>query len=504
VARIQRRELVAHSIGIALPLIWCLAALACFTLAFGAGSRVVALVALIGVAWLSLVRVAPGIGLGVWALAVADMIPGVNLGNLAVSGRFQPLDALIALFVVAACLGARDRRRSLRVPKWLWIALAAQLLWWSFTLARTCLLHHEPFMPSLLFGRDLLYMVTVAVCAPAVLRSHDELAKAMAALIVGGVVYSVAFLVQILLHVDMHLFVHSSAENMIVGLRRVYATGNNLISALLPVVLWTALVGSRKWRWGSVALFLLFAAQVVFRLGRANYIGVAFGIVAVWALVLFARPRPHAGTRKRLLAGTFASVLIVACAAGILVTLTALSGADTTADEGDDSAQSISTRVASMTDIFTGTDRTTAYRLVVAGDMRELLHGNWIEGLGFVHPQRAEFPELPGSNLRNVDVGALGIVMVMGIIGLLTTLIPPIGVAVTATRAISKGVRVVNLPIAAGLLAFLLGGLITSVTLVLFFSARSSALAGALLGIALFASQNAQLTPRQPLILQAG
>lgn len=500
--RIGETGLSSHKRTVVLPLAWCFAAILALGALLYLDAPRVSLACIVGVAWLTLARNMPGVSLGLWGLATTDTIPGLNLGAMAISGRFRPLDGLIALAVVAAFLGIRDGRRSLHVPRWLWGALAAQFLWWALTLTRTCLLRGEPFWPSLLFGRDLLYMAIVAVCAIIILRSKRELRAAMIVLVLGGAVYSVGFLLQVVFRLDAGFLVHASSSALTEGLERIYTGGNDLVTALLPVALWTTLLGPRRLRWIWTSLTILFGAQVIFQLTRANYLGVGFGVLAVAALVITGRSEVGARRRKHL-ARTLRTASVLACCAGVVFLLLGPHfGVDLTQSQSKP-VRAVTNRLTSVDQALTGADATVEYRSDLAQQMRSVLGDKWAQGIGFVHPERGEFANLPGGTLRNPDVGALGVIMVTGLVGLAVLLLPVSGTIVATARTIRAGNAVENLPIAAGLLSFLAGGLASSITLVVFFWPSSAALTGLLVGLALVAAARVRGGTQQRTVLAA-
>jgi hypothetical protein len=112
-----------------------------------------------------------------------------------------------------------------------------------------------------------------------------------------------------------------------------------------------------------------------------------------------------------------------------------------------------------------------------------LLGHDFLWGLGFISPAYHYFAGLPGGNIRSSDVGALGTVMVIGVVGLVLVLAPFVGSGVVLLRAsLADAEDPPDAALVVGLVAFLVGTLFSSVTLVTLFLATGPAMSGLLAG----------------------
>jgi hypothetical protein len=69
------------------------------------------------------------------------------------------------------------------------------------------------------------------------------------------------------------------------------------------------------------------------------------------------------------------------------------------------------------------------YRYDVFGALSDVLGGEWLIGLGFLHPSAHYVSGVPQGNIRNADVGFMNVLMPMGLIGLLVLYAPMVAAA---------------------------------------------------------------------------
>lgn len=444
----------------------------------GVGLYVLALIA--ACAWLALVRMHPPVALGLWMLAAVNALPGPNLNSLSLAGRFRPWDGLFVALILATPVAARARRKSrlrMRVPRWLILVAVLMTMWWALTLLRSVLNDAVPFKLAVLFGRDLLFLPWVAVCSTFFLRGAADAMTVLKTGMVGVSFFAAGYIVTAVGGINAGWLVHNYQLGEAVGNVRVYASGNDLVTALFPVALWLSVYLSGRPSLLYRLLALLFGVEVLVQFTRATYLGVALGLLVSGALAFSSPVFPR--LRDKLVR------LLSVIAAGVALPLLLFTVATPKLVESAVGGNSVAKRIISIQQDITGSHsrasggNSLSYRLSIAGKLENHLGTNWMWGLGFIHPQLGRFPDLPDGTIRNVDVGSLGIVMVFGLVGLGLILFTPARTMWTLARR-----RPHRDPASAaaslGLVAFLAGALAASVTLVTFFLPTTASMSGVL------------------------
>ena len=472
--RFAKQVLVA---SVALAAAFVVAALA----VGGYNNRLIAIAA--AFAWLVFVRAHPAVGMATWLLAATDSVPFVRMSAASIPGSFRVEDVLIGALMVAAgielALGAR-RPSCLRVPKWLLVTSLIYLSWWLVTVVRTWAFGEVPLMSAILFGRDLTYIPLVAVAALIVLRRDSSPLKALNVIFAGAAVFSIGLIASVAFGVNAGLLVHSDLTGSTGGLTRFYTPSHDLVTACFPILLWSTVFG-RPWRRVvTIPLLLLLGSAIALQLGRANYMAVVLGFAASVVLVGLVRlPASRRYPRTGMVDIGGASLLIAAALAG--VGLAAGQGAFSSRIGG-----AVASRFGSLFSSGIGSDRNWSVRVKVAANIRRLLGGDWPWGLGFVHPKFNRFPILPASDLRNPDVGVLGTIAVMGAVGAVLQYLVVVGACVSVFRHCLPGERSSEaLPVRLGILSFLIGTLVSSVTLVVLYTPGGAAIVGFIVALAL-------------------
>lgn len=434
-------------------------------------------------AWITLVRIRPAVGMAIWLLAASDSIPFVRLSSASIPGSFRVQDVLIGALLVAASLELAFGTAGVfgsRVPRWLCLTSLAYLSWWLVTVLRTWVSGEAPVLSALLFGRDLCYIPLVAVAALIILRRNSSLLEALPVIFMGAAIFSLGLILSVAFGVQADLLVHSDLTLSTGGLTRFYTPSHDLVTACFPVVLWSAAFG-RPWRrWLTVPLVVLLGAAVVLQLTRANYVAVAVGFATSAVLLGLVRlPGSRRFSQRGIVAaGSLASLIAAALAyAGLVVGQGATSGRVSGA---------VLSRIGSLFSPGLGSDPNWSWRLNVASSIRNLLRGDWPWGLGFVHPELNRYPVLPGSDLRNPDVGVLGTIAVMGAIGAVLQYMVVVGACISLfRRGLQHERSPETLPVQLGILAFLIGALVSSVTLVVLSSPSGATIVGFFIALAL-------------------
>jgi hypothetical protein len=427
---------------------------------FGVQYRTAIVVVAFGVLLVSLLK-APAVGLAIWLLAAANMLPLVDLSSLSVPGSFAMNDALVILLIVAAFLQGVGVGRT-QVRSRLLVLCAAIGAWWLFQVARTIAVEGIPPLYAVLFGRDFLYPPIVLVCCLVLFRRDRRIAVSLGVVAVGAAVYAVGYLVYAFGGYEITWLVHPTVSGEVAsGLGRAYGPANWVVVMMLPVLAWQSLTQrARKAGLFAVAAGLLLA-QVMSALTRANYISVVAGIAAACVLVAlapcYARLRARVGVR----------LLIVGVA--VLVGLLVLPSLMASLASSSNRLVFIGDRAASLLALLGGgaspSITTWQERLAWATATLRLLRPDIVWGLGLLHPSIRHFPQLVDGTIRNPHLGLLEALAPLGIIGLALLLAPTVVTLVLTTqkRLVSR-VSAADQALVVGLWAFLVGAVACSVT----------------------------------------
>jgi Transposase, Mutator family len=378
-----------------------------------------ALLAALGVAAGAFLAIrARGILLGVLLLAVANAIPGVDLGKgYALAGLpMQDIAILviIALLAQGAVAGGAERlRRPWVRPAIAWGCVLAA--WWLLTWLRS--VDAEAISPknAALFGRDFLYFALLVPLALAGLERR-EVPGLAAVVIAGGALTSLGQIATVLGGGRVSFLIHVIDVKREGGLPRIYSQANDLVILLVALGLGLVLLGrTAMLRRFGVATALIAGFATVLMQTRAIYATVPTALLAV-TVFLMARPSPvgialRRGAGRVLVAVAVSIALVVLVAPEVFtsstfgqVTERALSGLSTASEE-------------------TGT---LAYRQQLADTLLQLLGGKWPIGLGFLHPNDFYVAGVPFGSIRNSDLGILEAVMPMGALGAALLYVPPL------------------------------------------------------------------------------
>lgn len=432
----------------------------------------------------------PGWALGVWTLAVTNTIPGANLDSLHIPGLFQPYDGLMVVLCLAAVYVAttipREELRR-RLPRWLAVAVVTLVAWWLLALVRTWLYSGVPLRPAALYGRDLLYGGVAAACGAVLLRGRPDIFRALHVMMVGAAIYSLVFVPHVVFGVGGGWIVHPYLQSATDGLIRVYQPSNDLVVAVLPVALWLALATRDRSRLAYGCAAALFALQVALQQTRATYIGVALSLAVATAFVL-AYPAYRSLLPKVLVLWSTIGVAILTL--GLVAVSFSGSASALVLNDNAVYRRILSIPAALGTHASSGTSGAWAYRLQLAERLLRLLGHDLLWGMGFLSPAYHYFAALPDGNIRNSDVGALGTVMVIGVVGLVLVVTPFAGSIMSLVRGSATPFEdPADAALVVAFVAFLTGALLSSITLVTLFLGSGPAMSGLFAGCAVALSR---------------
>jgi hypothetical protein len=441
-------------------------------------------------AWLA-VR-ARGVLLGFLLLAVANALPGVDLGSQAVLPGGVPVQDLAIVLVTALLAeralrgwGERSRRPWVR-PALAWGSVLAT--WWWITWVRSVAGVGITPLDATLFGRDFLFFAVLVALALAGLDRRD-LPGLAAVLLAGGLLTALGQIATVIGGSQVSFLVHVHEIKSEGGLSRVYSDANDLVIMLLPLGLGLVLLARTvALRRVGIGVTLVAGLATALMQTRAIYATVPTAILALSTVLAVKSGPVGAAIRtgaRRVVVGFALGVGTLALAAPQvfasstfgLVTERALSGL-TTAEQR------------------TGT---LAYRTQLSDTLLQLLDGRWPIGLGFLHPNDFYVPGVPFGTIRNADLGVLEAIMPMGVIGTLLLYVPPVVGLCVLTRRLSRAPRVTDYAwLTYGVTAWILSVLLGSITLVTLFNPAGLtyvALMLAAAGVALGEPQPASARP---------
>jgi hypothetical protein len=444
---------------------------------FGLGHGSTFAFSVIALVLMALLRAAsyPGF-LAVATLAVMNGIPGVDVNSFASPGSFRVSDlAVVALMIVLATRQEVDdayTARAVRLARGWAIAFVA---WWAFTWIHT-MLDGIPPLKAALFGRDFLYFAILVPLSIGAFGRRKEIYTFLSVLAIGVVVHGLAHIAIAGIGLEdrvVGLFLHETLNVEHGGVNRISAPMAYAVVAAVPIGLGLALIPVRRSiRLAGGVLLITSSVSVLLSFTRATYLGltVAFLLVsAVWI-------RQASAARvalARVSIGALAAVLVLVISGGYRPLLN--SGSAT---------QAVSERASTAIADLRAGGGTVEYRYDLQKRMRRELGSHWVEGLGFLHPEVHPIQGLPSGSIRNTDIGVMGSVMTMGVVGTLFLYGPPLAMLFAIFRWHRRESSATAEWFLYGMAVWLLYAIITSLTLVTLFSVPGLVLTALLLGCA--------------------
>jgi hypothetical protein len=451
--------------------------------ASNAPEALAALAAAICVA-IALSRFGSGCAIGLLTLACLDALPGPNLETLHVEATITGQDVVVVVLVAFLVReNARERYWSLRCTTWgktlaCWSMLF--LLWWGVTVARTWLTSPVPLLHAVFWSRDFAYFALLLPLLLAPLSRPRVRSAVLVTLAIGAAVAAVGQSAVVILHLSLPFIVHTLQTGEVGGLTRLYTSAADIPFAAFPLALGLVLFSrTRRRRAVGATLAVLSIVAVLIGLTRAIYVGETVGVAGALLLwLLRSDARARGGRRQLAKAGGVVAV------AALLFVAYAPAGANNSAING------VSQRVSSLVSDVNGgslVDASVRTRATEFADLEYVLGSHWILGLGFLDPSYDYVAGLPAGSVRNPDVGVLSAVETMGVIGTAIYAFPLLAVigALVWLRLIQRRPDDADW-LTFGVLAWAIAALVSSVTLVVFFSAAQ--VPGAAVMLALGAS----------------
>lgn len=440
---------------------------------------------------LALVRAAtfPGF-LALATLAVLNGIPFVDIESFASPGSFRVSDlAVIALIVVLAARQdetAASSRFATLARAWA-VCLG---LWWLLTWTRS-VVDGIPVLKAGLFGRDFLYFAILVPLAIGAFGKRRDIYTFLIVLAVGGVIYQLAQIAISGLNLGggfTGLFVHETISNDVGGVKRVYAYMDYVAPLAAPICLGIALSPVRRgYRIAASLVAAIATVSLLLAFTRAVYIGLMFALLAV-TLFWIRRQSPAAvGLRRITLA--MAAVVLALIVTGGLHSLVNSSA----------STKAVATRATTALQDIQNRTGTVQYRYDVQRRMIKVLGPNWLQGLGFLHPDAHPVPSLPQFSIRNSDVGVMNSVMTMGLIGTALLYAAPLFLLFTILARRNQEEGVPHEWFFFGMAVWLLDLVISSISLVTLFSVQGLVFAAMLIGCATGLLADTQTPAPEPL-----
>lgn len=403
-------------------------------------------------AWAVAMSRRPDVAIAAWVAAYANMVPFLDIASIRLTGVVRASDVLVVALAAAALVVGNVRRRGGSAPwrRRLLFLLAAMAVWWVLVLLRTAILEGVPASYGAAYGRDLLYAPIVGASVAATLTPAAAL-RSMKVLVVVAAAFGVGFVLSMAAGIDPSWLAHPYQTVAAIGQTRYYVWGHLVVAMCLPVAFWSSIAttGWRRWLWGAAMLSL--AAEVGVALWRANYLGVTVALIITLALAGIWPAARRLRRRAALFLFAFAGVvlgLVLALALG--TTLAA-----------PDALRGATARFDTLVGLAKGGHIPNLdFRLNLVRRMMGVLGGDWLWGLGFLHPAVHPVASLPSGAIRNTDISFSMVLMPAGLIGLALY----VGLYVWVFAAAVGAIRRANTPVRAGVLLGVAGGLLCVLT----------------------------------------
>jgi hypothetical protein len=438
-----------------------------WAIAAGHATAVFVFIAILGLAALSVTQ--RGVLIGVLVIAAMNGVPFLDTSQVVTSKLTVGDFAILALVLSTLLwLGLDNAYRPSGIARTLTWAAIPLLFWWAITFVRSVTGEHVATSHAVAFGRDFLYFGLLLLLLPRIRLEGRDLTRLIATLGVAACVFTIGQISVAtgLGHVDGLIHFQYTVEQA--GLTRVYANMTDLVTAVLAIAIAASMLARRRPA-HAVALpaVLLLTTSVAVQLTRARWGGLLLGLLLVSPWFIAHGDRMSALARRRLVAAMAA--LAVALVMSLVFVPGTLAGS------------SFTQRGFSLVSDLTTGGGTIAVREAAAKTATGYLGGQWPVGIGFVPPGSHYFEGLPEGSIRDSDLGVLGAIMTMGLIGAALIYVPVVLMLIHCMRRAGRRTRYAWLRYGGAV--WLTATLISSATLVTLFSASGLTLTAAFLAI---------------------
>jgi hypothetical protein len=430
-----------------------------------------------------------GLLIGFFVLAAMDGIPFIDTSKYVASKLTLEDVAVIAFLCTALLWHLMDPKShpTTRMAQILSRLAVIPFIWWVFVLGHTLSSQHVPIIHAVSFGREYLFFALLLAIVPRIWLTSRDIWSLLAVLAAGVSVFAVGQIMTAIGHPPTGGLIHVERTLEQSGLTRVYAHMTDLVSAGVALGLAACfLAPQRVVRRLAYPLTALLLVSVAVQQTRARWVGLIVGIfvVCLWLMVsadgqVALKVRKRVATSLWVFGLGFAAIALVA----------------PSASNGVLGQRFLST----LTDVETG-GGSLSVREAVSKTMFEYLGAKWPVGLGFVPPSTHYFQGLPMGSIKDSDVGVLNALVTVGAIGAFLVLLPIVLTLFASLRRSAASQASAFTWLRYGGSLWIAGALVSSITLVTFFSPSGLVLTAIV--ITLLAHPQVAVLPASPRVVR--
>ena len=363
-----------------------------------------------------------GVLAGILVLLLLEGVPLINTGGASsAQGADAVNDAIFVALVILLAACAFDRHRDKEQDRLATLAViwaSCYLAWWLFKVVAGS--PGIPLFAAVSYGREFMGFAIFLPLVLLALRRPSHVVGFTVALTAGVALFSVGEIVSQVAHAQLAWLIHAEQVGEFAGVARIYAPMDELLVAAFPMSFAAMLLGPKPWRRRAMLLTVLTGLATALSLTRAIYVSelvALFLITLVWA--------KGVGWRARRIRHVVSAFVLVSVATVVLASATAGGNSGATKTSSSPVQAVVSRAALGVSDVQNKTG-TVSIRLHAAHLDLEALGHDWAAGLGFLNPAYHWAPGLREGSIRDNDLGSLGIVMTMGLIGLFLAYMPPV------------------------------------------------------------------------------
>jgi len=360
-----------------------------------------------------------GVLAGILVLLLLEGIPfivtGAGTSRAQGSGALTDVVIVVLVAFTAACAYKAERNRAQdRVALFATAWASCFLAWWLYKVVAGS--PGVPLLGAISYGREYAAFALFLPLALFGLRRREHLVGFALTLALAAGIFSVGQIATQLTHTSLPWLIHVIKVDQTQGVSRIFASMSELLLAAFPMAIAAMLIGPKAWRRPAMLLALLTGLANALSFTRAVYVSEFLGVSLISLVWASGAGWPSRRIRSAFLFG----LLAIACAVVIGVP----ASASTTTSSSP--VQTVIVRAATGVSNVKNKSGSTGVRLHELALELETLGDHWVAGLGFLNPLYRYFSNLPEGSIHNTDLGSLGIVMTLGVIGLLLAYMPPI------------------------------------------------------------------------------